>query len=557
MEKREYRGRDINGDGTCDVGRDLYWFDIRLGRRPSTETILQSILEIQPWTELPKQFKAQYQWLSALHCWIRNVDDFMSLRDRFHGKAGAGILLRGDSGFYTKAKKRAFELGRTNKRGRRAVIAAREYLVNNGWLVCVRSGTKPRAFAGSGTSAPGVLPAYLPTPAFEKIVLTSRAKGISALHQQSPTDENDLEGSEVILDEVTLSARSTSNGTNKANIPVDDKHPIIIETKALLKDFNQMNIAHNWLYQDKASIDLGSVVKGQNAVIIDPKFLIYARVFSRGDDPNHNYMFNGRFYCPVNSKIPSPKRDLIAVDNENTVEVDFKFLHLRFAYDLAGISIDFEDAYNLGPEYSLAGFDRTIIKMITLMLINLNGFKARNKLRGRKSKKSLREISSEITRCLNGYHESGRWFPGELSTKCISRQFHLVQHLESFGLSNEAEIEKKKCIPSKVSHDDVHRCVEKIIEKHDKISSYLCSDFGIKAQNLDSRIMMLVMREAISLNMPMLILHDAVRVKESQLGVAIGILKAAYQQVIGSEISGSGFKVSYSILSKKQGALVG
>lgn len=178
-----------------------------------------------------------------------------------------------------------------------------------------------------------------------------------------------------------------------------------------------------------------------NSYNIHRKFL--HRVFNR------NFNLGGRFYGSDWQQLNSEKRQLIEIDNNPVIELDFKSLHPAMLYALNGIQFE-------GDAYKLEGYSSEIRDFLkTVMLVRINT---------KSDEHAVRAIQGEI---------------------------------------NKREIEK----PSEVY--SLKDLIKAFMEKHSSIRDLFDNDTGLKLQRLDSDICEAVLMEFYAKDVPVLSVHDS------------------------------------------------
>lgn len=197
-----------------------------------------------------------------------------------------------------------------------------------------------------------------------------------------------------------------------------------------------------------------------------------------------NFEKGGRFYGGWWQGVPSSLRPYILIDDEPTVEVDFKGHHIALLYSIAGINF-FADDVNRDP-YKVDGWPRKAVKLLLQIVLNSsrdNVAKAYNKQR----------------------QEDG-----------------------------------DDCIPS----DRLATLVSLFEEMHSPIKSYFYGDWGVLLQNFDAKIAAYVMAECMkhgvrdssgrSLDSKFIVLpvHDSFIVKHQHLEQLIYSMRLAVVNAI-------------------------
>lgn len=196
------------------------------------------------------------------------------------------------------------------------------------------------------------------------------------------------------------------------------------------------------------------------------------RVFNSG-----SLKLGGRFYGACWQSLPKEYRPRIFIDNESTVEVDYKCLHPRLLYARDGI--DFQDDI-----YHLDGIDpiyRILTKKIFLIIFNADS-----------EKKTINALKR--TRILKE-HLNGKFPKGVRGYKSF---IHLVE------------------------------------KQHPLLKKYFYKGIGLELQNIDSRIAERVMLKMIDVyNSVTLCVHDSFIVKAKYETDLIEVMKEEYTHETG------------------------
>ena len=181
---------------------------------------------------------------------------------------------------------------------------------------------------------------------------------------------------------------------------------------------------------------------------------------------------NGRAYGALHQQLPKDLRPLVYIDGSPTLEIDFSAYHILMLYHLQGIDYP-EDPYTVcgGPEL------RKAFKTASLIAINAPNIK-----------KAYRAIDGKF---------------------------------------------KEKNIPLPKVKKPLKYLVETFKAKHQPIANSICSDAGIKLQNIDSHIMNAVLMRLMDMGILGLSVYDSVIVVEEFAEIARGIMIEEYQKVFG------------------------
>ncbi len=214
----------------------------------------------------------------------------------------------------------------------------------------------------------------------------------------------------------------------------------------------------------------------------DQKFV--RRIFSRG-----RWDLNGRFYGPWWQQVGKDWRSQIHIDDQPTVEIDFKGLHVNLLSLEEGVVID-GDPYQLpGPVFSGIPPDlqREVVKTLVLKAIN-----------------AATKMSA-----FSSFRQD--WPTGHVAKKLTNEQLS--------GL------------------------LDLFLEKHPHLSGKLCNDHGIRLMFVDSCITDQVLSVATRFDTPVLGIHDSFIVARDNASTVSLIIDVAARENIGSalkvEVTGS------------------
>ena len=176
---------------------------------------------------------------------------------------------------------------------------------------------------------------------------------------------------------------------------------------------------------------------------------------------NNSFEQGGRFYGGWWQNIPKAYRQDIFIDDQSTIEVDFKSLHILLLYGLEGLDMDAalqgEDAYTISiPFETETEQARKLGKLLLLICIN-----------AKDEKTALQAFRSTLVD--EGYG-GGR-----------------------AGLKDE----------------DLRPLINALRDKHPKIAHKFCSNAGINLMNLDADVASFVLEECLMQDYIPLIMHDS------------------------------------------------
>lgn len=225
---------------------------------------------------------------------------------------------------------------------------------------------------------------------------------------------------------------------------------------------------------------------------------------------NESLDYGGRFYGASHLVIPSAEREHILIDEQPTIEPDFKSLHFALLYAQVGIELD---PLNDDP-YLVDGFDRKTIKLASLVLLNSENIPA---------------FKGNITKS------------GNASNKAIVSQYKADMELfikrSSQGLNCKQPTKPQVLkgfidgMPDGIKGEDLYNA---LCERHKPISHLFGTEkIGVRMQNIDSKIMAKTIAQLSALDIPVLPVHDSLRCKVSDCEVVTQAMKQAYKSVMG------------------------
>ncbi len=224
---------------------------------------------------------------------------------------------------------------------------------------------------------------------------------------------------------------------------------------------------------------------GSRTIQINRTNKFVRRVFNNG-----NWEDGGRFYGPWWQNVPKQWRELIRIEDEQTIEWDYSGLHIVLLYALKGLDyweVGGGDPYKL-PDQEPSERLRRLLKIVLLVAIN----------------------AQDMTKTLRGIHR------------------HINLDLEEYGWVKEEGIE-------------IRELVNEFAERHQPIRGYFFSGMGVKLQYFDSKIAELAINELTTKEIPCLSIHDSfitTRQEEQHLELAMGkAIEQGVQEILGTEVS--------------------
>lgn len=176
---------------------------------------------------------------------------------------------------------------------------------------------------------------------------------------------------------------------------------------------------------------------------------------------NNSFEQGGRFYGGWWQNIPKAYRQDIFIDDQSTIEVDFKSLHILLLYGLEGLDMDEvlqgEDAYTIHiPFENEPEQARKLGKLLLLI-------------------------------CVNAKDE-----------KATLQAFRRTLVDEGYGGGRAS-----------LKDDDLRTLINALRDKHPKIAHKFCSSAGINLMNIDSDVASFVLEECLMQDYIPLIMHDS------------------------------------------------
>jgi hypothetical protein len=213
----------------------------------------------------------------------------------------------------------------------------------------------------------------------------------------------------------------------------------------------------------------------------------------------------GRFYGSYQS-IESELRKYILIDGEPTVELDYKALHMSLLYAREGLPV-------IGDPYHVEGFERNLVKLCTLQLVNSD---------------SISSLKSRITR--SGQHKTQA-----LHASYVKQHKHYIEHGGKAPRMPRALI---GFVPGVPLDTDGSALVEALLKRHEAIAHHFGqTDIGLKLQSEDGEIMGDILARAASMSIPVLPVHDSVRCRASDAEAIRHIMLDAYRSATGQLIA--------------------
>lgn len=194
--------------------------------------------------------------------------------------------------------------------------------------------------------------------------------------------------------------------------------------------------------------------------------------------------------------LESSLRSSLTVDGESTVECDYKSLHARLVGTIVGVTIPLDhDPYQL----SLEGYDNSVLRKICKLLV-LCMFNASSK------QSAIAAVNKELN---NTFHidENGQDIP-----------------IREYWVSNELS----------PKHLELKYIADLLLDHNPYMLNHAFTGCGMELQNLDSRMMDIVVDYFTNRGEFCLPVHDSVVVRQSLKDEAISVMYEAYKQVMGN-----------------------
>ena len=207
---------------------------------------------------------------------------------------------------------------------------------------------------------------------------------------------------------------------------------------------------------------------------------------------NSSFYQGGRFYGSWWQNIPKRYRKDIFIDDQSTVEVDYKSIHIMILYAKLGLDLDEEikgeDAYTINIPFT-------------------------------NDEEEARRLGKQLLLiCVNAKDE-----------KAAIKAFRSLLVDEGYG-KQAVSLKDKDLLP----------LIQLLKDKHPKIQDSFCSGAGIYLMNLDAEIASLVLDECLYINILPLIIHDSFIVKTFDEYV----LRQLMTQAVKSVVTATNVKVS-------------
>ena len=242
---------------------------------------------------------------------------------------------------------------------------------------------------------------------------------------------------------------------NKKDIPHDDDAEII-RMRNVLNEYNHL-IKQTFI--DIPELDKPIIETNDKYIPISSNERLVRRIFN-----NASWKDGGRFYGGWWQRVPSFFRSKIYLNNEVTIEDDYRSLHPNLLYANKGldyVKLKRGDAYDINVPYINDQDDkRKLVKRLMLIAIN-----------AKDEATTFRAVKSE-----------------------------LQEEIPYFSFK----------------FDDLKSILKNLKEKHHEIADDFCTGKGLQLMNLDGRITEYIIDKFTQNNVPVLCIHDSFVVPRSK-----------------------------------------
>ena len=265
-------------------------------------------------------------------------------------------------------------------------------------------------------------------------------------------------------------------------------------TNDIRKDLEAYNQLLQDSYVDIATLEEPFVVRTKKdgstqRIKIDQSKKFVRRIFSRAD-----WGCNGRFYGGFWQQIGSEYRKHIYINDNPTVEVDYKGLHAAILSAKKNVVYD-GDRYDLGTSVSPRldqQQQRKAVKLLVLAAINA------------KDRKS------------------------------------------AFGAFRQAQ--PTGSVEKTLTNDELSLLLDIFLQQHPYLEDGICSDQGIRLMNVDSHITNYIIKEFVGRQKPILSVHDSYIVGTKDVEFLRNCMKEASLHVVGVDLAAEQELPSYQDL---------
>lgn len=271
-----------------------------------------------------------------------------------------------------------------------------------------------------------------------------------------------------------------SNGRKKRQYIEYDDTDLTNDIRRELEDYNQL-LQDNYI--DIATLEEPCVVRTKKdgttqRIKIDQSKRFVRRIFSRND-----WNCNGRFYGGFWQQVGSEYRRHIYINDNPTVEVDYKGLHAAILSAEKGI-VSSGDRYDLGTV--VCGRLDTQQQRKTVKLLVLAAINAKD--RG-----------------------------------------------SAFGAFRQAQ--PTGSVEKTLTNEELGLLLDTFLQQHPYLEDGICSDQGIRLMNVDSHITNYIIKEFVTLQKPILSVHDSYIVDTRDIELLRDCMKEASLHVVGVDLA--------------------
>lgn len=258
--------------------------------------------------------------------------------------------------------------------------------------------------------------------------------------------------------------------------------------------------------------------------------------------PSHTRIFNngslneygGRLYggChlqlsgsikPHHTALTQYRKDIL-IDDERTIEIDYKHIHPSLLYWQSGIELK-------DDPYLIDGLERSDVKLVFLVLMNIS-----SKTELIKAIK-FSSVQSNIDLYKDYINKRKEWALSKLSgieQEQPSPPFGIWKKAAEDSIQGYNKVSEHLFVDGFSPDTNALELVNAILDKHQPIEHLLFTKTtGLQLQCLDSSIMMNVLSILSARNIPALPVHDSIVVRMRDLETGLRAMKDAYQDYTG------------------------
>lgn len=218
----------------------------------------------------------------------------------------------------------------------------------------------------------------------------------------------------------------------------------------------------------------------------------------------YNLALGGRYYGAFQG-MPQVERAKIKIDSVETVELDYKAMHIAILYSWEGLEL-------IGDPYIVDGYERDTIKAMILILLNSENEANFKRAIGRSANPKLQKDFKKYKAAREAYE--------------LARLNDLPR----------TEPYKEKWIDSFIEGipvgTDPEKLIEAFSERHSAIKNHLMTkDIGLRLQAVDSSIMALILSDLGSQGIPALPVHDSILIKQTDKVKARESMRKAFEKI--------------------------